>query len=210
MGAPKTAPPARPVYYSSPTVPTGYRVVFSENRRLGSTVISAYCTGIDRDPFPRAATTSSAPPWWSCLWNLDDLVDCPDVLIEAAYGWPVRSLGWVGEMRSAQRTPRPTDSASGFGKGPPPPKPMLSMSHAVPVDTTVFGKSISRHLPLKPIWPNLLANIAVHGAGWYVLFLLPGLTRRTVRRLRHRCLRCGYSLEQAVNTGCPECGWGRE
>lgn len=60
-------------------------------------------------------------------------------------------------------------------------------------------------IPLRPIWVGLLANTFFYGAT--VLALVAGLrwmrTRR--RRVRGRCVACGYELGEGVGV-CPECG----
>lgn len=64
-----------------------------------------------------------------------------------------------------------------------------------------------RRLPVRPIWSRLLINIAfwslvVAGAAFG-----PKLVRRSWRRHRRQCVKCGYQLVP-VGT-CPECGLGR-
>lgn len=59
-------------------------------------------------------------------------------------------------------------------------------------------------LPLIPIWPGLLANIAIFAVAWFT----PGFVWRTARnrrrKIRHQCLTCGYN--KASLPTCPECG----
>lgn len=85
-------------------------------------------------------------------------------------------------------------------------------SYPGPLDTLVRWQDRSRvghtwvvAIPLRPIWPGLLANTLFYAA--LTLALLAGLrvvrTRR--RRARGRCVACGYELDEGVGV-CPECG----
>lgn len=61
-------------------------------------------------------------------------------------------------------------------------------------------------LPVRPIWPGLIANALVYAcaiAG--VRYGVPALRRRW-RGRRGQCLACGYDLQGVEATGCPECG----
>ncbi len=67
----------------------------------------------------------------------------------------------------------------------------------------------ARVFPLRPLWPGFVYNTAISTAAWFVLLLPLGL-RRTLRRRRNQCTRCGYSLQGIEHTNtCPECGWNR-
>lgn len=60
-------------------------------------------------------------------------------------------------------------------------------------------------LPLAPVWGG--AGIAANWAAWsgaIGLIFLPGAIRRTMRRRRGQCLRCGYP--KGEGPVCPECG----
>jgi hypothetical protein len=65
-------------------------------------------------------------------------------------------------------------------------------------------------LPLKPLWPGMLTNVAGFTAGWFaILFAARRLITHAIRlhRTRHnRCPACGYSLAGATTNRCPECG----
>lgn len=65
-------------------------------------------------------------------------------------------------------------------------------------------------LPLRPIWRGFLIDAVFYSAIWCTLFFGPRTIRRATRWKRGRCPSCGYDLQGALNTGCPECGWGRE
>jgi hypothetical protein len=72
------------------------------------------------------------------------------------------------------------------------------------IPTVPIG-ALSFKLPLRPIWPGLLANTFFYAA--IMLGVLVGLRAwRTRRRLaRGRCVACGYELGEGVAV-CPECG----
>jgi len=91
------------------------------------------------------------------------------------------------------------------------------------------GLRFPRAVPVRPIWPGLIANTVFYAAGWFVLLYgfirLKGL-RRVIRERRGLCPQCGYDLRGqapggphprplsqrergASDAGCPECGWGR-
>ncbi len=66
-------------------------------------------------------------------------------------------------------------------------------------------------LPLRPLWPGLLADSALFSLAWCLVLGVPRSIRRA-RRVRHtRCPRCGYDLRATggLPAGCSECGWGR-
>ena len=65
-------------------------------------------------------------------------------------------------------------------------------------------------LPLRPIFPGYLIDTLFYSAIWLALFVGPGAARRTIRRRRGRCPMCGYDLRGDLESGCPECGWGRK
>lgn len=61
-------------------------------------------------------------------------------------------------------------------------------------------------LPLLPIWPGLLGNIAVWSAAAFLLLWSPNALRRARRRRGGRCEACGYALMGLREGRCPECG----
>lgn len=99
--------------------------------------------------------------------------------------WYVRA-GWpwfAAEGRKLQRDPTP-----GFL-----------------VETTIFANRW--WIPLRPIWPGLLANTLFYAA--LVFLPLAGLRLARSRRRRRRglCVACGYELGHGIAV-CPECGLG--
>ena len=61
-------------------------------------------------------------------------------------------------------------------------------------------------LPLEPLWPGFAANTAFYGGLVWLVGFGPFVLRRTLRRRRGCCVRCGYDL--AGLSRCPECGTG--
>lgn len=68
---------------------------------------------------------------------------------------------------------------------------------------------LSGAVSLLPIWPGLIADSGLFGAGWFLLLFGPWMTRRMLRRRGGRCPACGYNLRGEFALGCSECGWDR-
>jgi hypothetical protein len=67
-----------------------------------------------------------------------------------------------------------------------------------------------RALPFMPIGRGMALNTAFYGGIWAGLVAAAWLARRSARRLRGRCLRCGYDVRASYAALCPECGWRRK
>jgi len=72
-----------------------------------------------------------------------------------------------------------------------------------------MGASTNDRLPIMPVFPAFAYNTLTFAAGWFVVLLAFGATRRAFRRQRGRCPQCAYNLRGDFTTGCPECGWRR-
>lgn len=59
-------------------------------------------------------------------------------------------------------------------------------------------------LPMRILWPGLVADGAITGCVLWLLARLPGFAERAFRRRRGRCAHCGHPL--AGLSTCPECG----
>ena len=64
-------------------------------------------------------------------------------------------------------------------------------------------------LPLRPVWSGFALNTGLYALALLVLYCLWWLSRRFIRNLRGRCLKCGYDLRGKLTSGCSECGWRR-
>ncbi len=60
-------------------------------------------------------------------------------------------------------------------------------------------------LPLRPVWPGYVINVAVYGVAAWVVVFGPGVMNRAWRRKRGLCAACGYEVAGIVGV-CPECG----
>lgn len=63
----------------------------------------------------------------------------------------------------------------------------------------------NRAIQIHRIWFPAWAPIVLFG-GYPLWVLIAGIMRWRVRRKRHRCQECGYSLIGLVEPRCPECG----
>jgi hypothetical protein len=63
-------------------------------------------------------------------------------------------------------------------------------------------------IPLLPIWRGFGLNVVMYGTAVFLLWAGPGAIRRSVRKRRGRCVRCGYDLRGLpdAEAKCPECG----
>jgi hypothetical protein len=91
------------------------------------------------------------------------------------------------------------------------------LRHGVGVETGGYWDSVQGlrliaadggpvYLPLRPLWPGLLANTAFHGAILCALWFALGTIRPGLRRRQGACMRCGYDLRGSERGACPECG----
>ena len=101
-------------------------------------------------------------------------------IIEAAFGWPLRSFGWT--MLSSR-----------------------TYSHRSPT-ITMSG----RVLPLLPTWPGFVVNTLFYAAVLWLLIPGRFLLRRIIRVKRGRCPACAYPMaELSVCTECGKALPGR-
>jgi hypothetical protein len=101
-------------------------------------------------------------------------------------GWPARAM--VVNERFATTA---TSTHEHDGAQPPRWLPFYSA-----VEYTVF--------PLRPLWFGFALDTAFYGTLAFLLWSAPGFVKRTRRRRRGLCIRCGYDLKGMPK--CPECG----
>jgi len=65
-------------------------------------------------------------------------------------------------------------------------------------------------LPHRVLSDGFIINTLFYAAMWFGIFFGVGFVKRVLRRKRGRCVKCSYDLRGEFDTGCPECGWGRE
>jgi hypothetical protein len=108
------------------------------------------------------------------------------------------AMPWVDRAPIGQ-PPRTWAVAAGW--------PKLSLAARGPVATgRQWGAERSglTSYATDPIWPGFLVDTAFWGGAAFVVWSVPGLVRRGVRRRRGRCVGCGYELNGLAV--CPECG----
>lgn len=72
------------------------------------------------------------------------------------------------------------------------------------------ARSMVPAFPLRIIWPSFALNSFFYAAILWLLTLGPFTARRMTRRKSGLCIKCGYDLNHADHSVCPECGWRRD
>ena len=147
----------------------------------------------------------NVPPSWSAVISTDQREGFEQVMT-AATGWPLRCFRgehWISWKTPAAPQPTFSFSAGQLVQGPAPaaPEKLVHLRH-FPHHTNDVG-----YVPFSPMWPGLIANIAMLSAAWFLVLFVPGLIIRARRRLQNRCSQCGYTrLGLPASGPCPECG----
>ncbi len=134
-------------------------------------------------------------------WGLNE------TFVHVVAGWPIRSLVSHCYERDARwslrRSPLLTRrQVAEIGLLGHPPKWMEAI---VIEDQVVGGPFSARVLPLRPIWPGFMINTIFFATILWLPFAPSGL-RRTIRRKRGACIKCGYDLRGTAQMICSECG----
>ena len=118
--------------------------------------------------------------------------------------WQETSAGWPWRALRCEREAIAIIVPNRFGY-------IRNTSAQTQHDIVLSGGGIDwRVLPYEPVWPALIGNVLVHSAAWCAIIIGLFALRKVIRTRRGRCIKCGYDLRGDFDSGCPECGWGRE
>jgi hypothetical protein len=120
-------------------------------------------------------------------WMLDSR------LIDAA-GWPFTCLWSERHGRLQVLSGASTWSSASF-------MPLLG---GLDVGLPAWSAYETRDLPLRPIWPRMIANTLFYACLSWLVFAAPFAVRRRLRVHRGRCPFCAYPV--GANFVCTECG----
>jgi hypothetical protein len=170
---------------------------------------SATATRLEGTPTTAWASSNSVivavpPPSWSEMSEPpapSNQNGQPARVMDEAFGWPMRSMRcWYSQNPNATGRWRSYIAHDAIE---------LGVRH--PYEQNRFLA-----LPLRPIWPGFIAGTLIWGVASLPLVLLSLAAIRFVitarsrwRRRRGRCPFCNYQLQNALEEGCPECGWNR-
>ncbi len=134
----------------------------------------------------------SDAPYWSlmrrCDWRRTRAI------VEDARGWPMRCLmSWYQLRGHDMDVPGQFELRGGFQWR----KRQRGSFVWYPLDHV---------LPLRPIWPGLVANSFFYGGIFFTTPLLFGIGRAALRRKCGLCGACGYDISDLIADRCPECG----
>jgi hypothetical protein len=114
-------------------------------------------------------------------------------------GWPFRAFwGWSNEPTAIEEPSKGVgyledgDVRRGLVRLPY----LVSRKTYLPKHTWV---------PWHPLWPGLFADSLFYGLIWGAAFVLIVTLRRSMRRRRGQCVKCGYDCTNSAGV-CPECG----
>jgi len=110
-------------------------------------------------------------------------------------GFPFLALTWVGEGSDV-----PEQNTTGVARA-------WWMGIDVGLAARAGGvprSGIEPRLPVRPAWPGFALNTLVYGAAALGVITSVGGIRRSRRRRRGLCVRCGYDVGGLAV--CPECG----
>ncbi|MBK7403629.1 MAG: hypothetical protein IPJ41_03085 [Phycisphaerales bacterium] len=145
------------------------------------------------------------PPSWAAVLSID-LREGYEEVETIVTGWPFRAMRmerWQS-WGSAARPPLQLGDLllhDGTLRAAP-----ASNSDRVRGGMVTIGRAgLEAPIPLSPMWPGLLTDIAVFAGAGLLLGLAPARCRAILRRRRGLCPACGYD-RRGVEGPCPECG----
>jgi len=180
----------------SVVLPSGERVPYLLWREPGIELLKwhLYLIRLGESQFPIARA-----PWWSDVqtrqsYNPPGAPFFVNVRVELAAGWPLRCMRWCYKVQDPPGTKffEPDWCAHRLSDHTAPP---------------TWSIARTRALPLIPVWRGLAVDSLAYGAAFAAIGLALTTVRRSWRRSRGRCTRCGYAragLE--AGAACPECG----
>jgi hypothetical protein len=196
-------------FESGPALAQGWMVYRWEE--FGTTRIIG---GNDRDEVRTTTSTAEVLPLWSEFEAMatrigDSLVGkqvprqgafpsrpaVPGGIIEDARGWPMRSMRCWWDCGNTAQTEANTDEYLRAG---------ILLEPYVPARPRSYSLDDQRALPLQPIAVGFMANTMAYALALFLLFSFVLWTKRTFRRLRGCCRKCGYPV--GTSPVCTECG----
>jgi hypothetical protein len=143
------------------------------------------------------------PPTWVHQADETDYHrrETPYTITTFGFGWPFpafRTIAW-----HAQRDP-PGVTPSRMTR-----QYVSQREHAWLVLTVQRGLyPVQLTIPTSPIWPGLIADVALWSALFAAVWLGLAQLRTTIRRRRSLCTACAYNRKGLdASTPCPECGY---
>ena len=166
--------------------------------RRGATVVSSTRVKYDRlQRLPSAGDPNSLiPPWTGFREQSARFGDYPNATSERriadARGFPMVSL-WSERTRVID------------GMNNALPQFPATLQHGLDVAKWSPNTGKQWHtLPMKPLWPGFAFNTIFYAAMLWVVFFVPGIVKRRVRRRRGLCPACAYPV--GTSDVCTECG----
>jgi hypothetical protein len=142
-------------------------------------------------------------------WERSELLPCLDGRREwpdptkgdsiwlKASGWPFRCLVCTIHIKNAPNFTSHTWTVQGG----------LVLSNATSPGWADWPPSFPRIIPLRPMWSELILNVAAYGSAAALLGVPFTAIRRTRRLRRGQCTVCGYERRGlSPEAACPECG----
>jgi len=112
-----------------------------------------------------------------------------DVILHIEAGWPLRSFSGDLHLRAYF-------AGSQYGRS--------ILDGALGFDRVVAGSTVTRAVPLRPVWPGFVVNTVLYAATATVVLRVIRLAYGRLRTTLGKCPSCGYPV--GVSEVCTECG----